>query len=424
MQRTLGHSPAVAAPASAPDRYEHSGIPVWRFGTSPKLTLPQLWGDGDPEAARSFGIVLDKFRPEIVHLHGMTSAISVLLAAEAVRREIPIVFNYHTPTVSCVRGTLLRWGTEICDGVLDARICSACSLTSRGVSRAAASLTAGAPAFLGRALARSGLSGGVWTALRTPELTALRIDAFHRMMSMVQRVFALCNWSRELLIRNAIPGDRIVLCRQGIVWTPVQSAVGSPQRGPALRFAFLGRLDTTKGAPVIVKALRSDPGLPVQIDIYGVSQGDAGLRHGRKLAELIGSDERIRLLPPLRSTEVVPALTQYDALLVPSQWLETGPLVVLEAFAAKTPVIGSDLGGIAELVTHESDGFLVRPFDSAEAWMAAFQRLADQPSILDAWRNGIRPPRHARQAAEEIDTIYDSVSRRPNPLVGNTAVSG
>ena len=52
-------------------------------------------------------------------------------------------------------------------------------------------------------------------------------------------------------------------------------------------------------------------------------------------------------------------LSRIDVLAVPSQWLETGPLVVLEAFAAGTPVIGSDLGGIRELVSDGRDGLLV-----------------------------------------------------------------
>ncbi len=56
---------------------------------------------------------------------------------------------------------------------------------------------------------------------------------------------------------------------------------------------------------------------------------------------------------------MVDTLASYDATVVPSQWLETGPLIVLESFAAGTPVIGSNLGGVAELVSHDRDGWLV-----------------------------------------------------------------
>ena len=43
-----------------------------------------------------------------------------------------------------------------------------------------------------------------------------------------------------------------------------------------LRAAFLGRLDATKGVHVLVQALRSDTALPIQLDLFGVIQGEAG----------------------------------------------------------------------------------------------------------------------------------------------------
>ena len=45
-------------------------------------------------------------------------------------------------------------------------------------------------------------------------------------------------------------------------------------------------------------------------------------------------------------------MANFDLLAVPSQWMETGPIVVLEAHAVGTPVLGANLGGIAELVHH------------------------------------------------------------------------
>jgi glycosyltransferase involved in cell wall biosynthesis len=409
LQRTLGCDVAVAAPAGAAASYEHAGIPVRRFPVCPHLTLRQLHGEGDPVAAEGFGRIMDEFRPEIVHLHGMTSAISVRLAAEASRRRIPIVFNYHTPTVSCGRGTLLRWGSEICDGVLNTRICAACALTAKGLSRPVASLLTMLPPAASRALRNSDLSGGIWTALRMPELTALRIEAFHQMMLAADRVLALCDWTRQLLLGNGVPAAKITLCRQGIIWDANQLPIAPSPRQLPLRLAFLGRLDATKGAPIVVRALQLDRTLPIQLDLYGVSQGDSGTRHAAELRTLIGDDSRVRLLPPLAPGDVIPALARYDALVAPSQWLETGPLVVLEAFAARIPVIGSDLGGIAELIADGTDGLLVRPFSSPQAWAAAFRRISAQPDLVDSWRDQIRPPRHTRQAALEIMTVYEGL---------------
>ena len=172
---------------------------------------------------------------------------------------------------------------------------------------------------------------------------------------------------------------------------------------------FLGRMHETKGPHVLIEALRQAPDIPVHVDFFGVRQGQPGDAYAEKLAAMCAGDSRIRMLPALPPSEVIDTLRRYDAILIPSQWLETGPLVVLEAFAARTPVIGSALGGIAELVTDGTDGLLVSPWHSAAAWGAALRRICSAPALLDGYRGGIRPPRHSQDAARELIPAYEGI---------------
>src|SRR6185295_10137385 len=162
-----GVSAVVAAPGLRSEHYEHDGLPVRRFSVQPSVRdLQELYGHGDARAAGAFGRILDEERPDIVHLHAITRAVSLRLVREAAARGIGVVFTYHTPTVSCQRGTLMRWGGEVCDGRLDRRACSACSLHGLGLPRAASQALAHVSPVVGRALGQIGASGGVWTALR------------------------------------------------------------------------------------------------------------------------------------------------------------------------------------------------------------------------------------------------------------------
>src|SRR5262249_46884005 len=159
-------------------------------------------------------------------------------------------------------------------------------------------------------------------------------------INAVDHVIALCNWTRELLIRNGVAPEKITLSRHGIGnFAAEPAARRAPAQGP-IRLAFLGRLDPTKGAHVVVRALKGNPGLDVGLALQGVRRGDAGDRYLKQLEAMTAGDPRIRLLPPLHPDEVIPCLRKYHALVVPSQCLETGPLVVLEAFASGIPVIG------------------------------------------------------------------------------------
>jgi glycosyltransferase involved in cell wall biosynthesis len=148
--------------------------------------------------------------------------------------------------------------------------------------------------------------------------------------------------------------------------------------------------------------------VPIQLHLFGVNQSaDA---YERELRSLAGDDPRIEFLPPVPNGDVVELLrVGYHALAVPSRWLETGPLVVLEAFAAGVPVVGSALGGIRELVRHEVDGLLVQP-ESVAAWRQALARLADDRELLQRLERGIRPPHGMDTVAEEMLALYERLA--------------
>ena len=52
--------------------------------------------------------------------------------------------------------------------------------------------------------------------------------------------------------------------------------------------------------------------------------------------------------------------------LVPSEWYENNPLTIVEAYSSGKPVIGSNIGGIPELIIEEKTGYLFSMGDSME----------------------------------------------------------
>lgn len=408
--KALGCETTIAAPATSEKSYLYNGIPVRRFAMSDKLAdLSELYGEGDRVAAETFGRILDDESPELVHLHAFTHAVSLRLVREAQRRSLPVVFTYHTPTVSCQRGTLMEMGETVCDGKLEVRRCAVCTLESRGVNRAIARGLAGMPVAVGRMAGRAGIPGKVTTALRMTELTALRQRVTMEFFNEVDRIVALCDWTRELLLRNGVPAGKIMVSRHGLS----RDAAGKPadrqknETGP-LKIAFSGRVHPAKGLDVLIEALRGMTEPNVELHVYGIVQdGDAA--YADRLRAMANGDARIVFHETVAAAEIVSLLRRHDILAVPSRGLETGPLVVLEAFAAGTPVIGSDVGGIAELVRHETDGLLVKT-GSADAWRQALRRLVQDRALVDRLRAGVRPPRQFVEVAREMAALYESLT--------------
>lgn len=401
----------IAAPDRTTASYDHNGLAVRRFAISDQADdLRELYNEGNISSACEFGKLLDAETPDVVHQHAFTRGVSLRLMREARMRKIKTVFTYHTPTVSCQRGTLMRWGNQVCDGRLHLQACSACTLQSLGLNKMSALVLGSIPKTVGRLAGAAGLSGGAWTALRTTELLNLRRSSFRSLMEEVDQVVAICQWVKDLLARNGVPEEKITVARQGLP----QAASDPGEKPPAfdsvpLRIAFLGRFDPTKGVDLIINAIRALPEAKLELHLYGIVQGDSGESYLRRLKELAAADPRISFLPPVASHRVVALLREYHLLAVPSRWLETGPLVVLEAFAAGTPVVGSNLGGVAEQITDQVNGVLVES-DSVNAWAGAIKQFLDDKSLLQRLRNGIQPPRSVDMLATEMMQLYSRLT--------------
>jgi len=401
---------SIAAPARDNASYCEGGVSVFRFATTACPSFEHANGAPDRQAAANFASILAEAHPRIVHFHARTSAVSELLVDAACEIGAKVIFTYHTPTMSCARGTMMIMGLTPCDGVLETRRCTACVLEKHGIPTALRQPLAFMPEFVGAALGAAGLHGGPLTALRMSALLAAGHRRFHSLMAKADRIVAVCDWVAEVLRRNGVAESKLIVSRQGLPYRPSKDNLPTrPQELPnredgPLRIGYFGRLDQTKGIDFLIRAFSQGPRVHAELDVFGIVQPGSE-RYANQLRAMAAADARIVFCDPLSAEEVVPVMRRYDIVAVPSQWLETGPLVVLEAFAAGTPVLGSRLGGIAELVREGIDGLLVRPDDVSD-WAGAIERLARDRSRVRALRAGIRPPRTMDDVAEEMAGLY------------------
>jgi glycosyltransferase involved in cell wall biosynthesis len=405
-----GHPAIIAAPGTADAEYTHDELPVHRFAVSDDVgDVAEIYGDGDANAAARFGRILERERPDVLHLHAFTRACSVKLVREARSRRIPVVFTYHTPTVSCQRGTLLEFGRQPCDGSVRVSRCASCTLHGLGMNESVSRLLGRTPVAVGHLLEAARLGGGGWTALRMSSLTDRRRQAFLALLSLADRIVALSPWVHAVLKQNGVPDSKIFVSPHGISESDARPFRRSANRSRRVRVAHLGRLDPVKGTGLLIRALRLIPEAPIDLDIFGIVQGSADLAVLGELRGLAADDPRIRFLPAIEHSTVVDRLADYDLTAVPSQWLETGPLVVLESFAAGTPVVGSALGGLLDKVTDGVDGLLVRPHDSVHAWARLLMRCAEEREWLARLRSAVRLPRVMDDVAQETASLYRSL---------------
>ena len=144
---------------------------------------------------------------------------------------------------------------------------------------------------------------------------------------------------------------------------------------------FAGQVRRIKGVQDFIALASRLQGDHVWFLIVGGCREGAGLKDAfteRELRELISSDPRIQYVG---YREDMPSIYgSSDIVVVPSRWEEPFGLVLIEAGAAKTPVVATRVGGIPEVVIDGETGLLVEA-GNVEQLSAAVNSLVDQPEL-------------------------------------------
>jgi glycosyltransferase involved in cell wall biosynthesis len=244
------------------------------------------------------------------------------------------------------------------------------------------------------------------TALSARALAAERLQDITEMIANADRIIVVCRWLYDALAANGVPANKLVLNRHGVRSDELKVFQTFPRKRSArqgsVRLLFLGRWDPMKGIDVVVRAIRALPTeTAVHLTICAVTMPDDKSGCEASVRALIKGDPRISIKGPVPRSQLAATFADHDAIVIPSIALETGPLVALEAQAAGLRIIGSNQGGIAELV-HESSGELVEAGNIA-AWAEAITRLARSQGALP---NSPRPVRTMATVVKEMVDLY------------------
>jgi glycosyltransferase involved in cell wall biosynthesis len=410
--RAAGHEVLVAAPDPADDRermYHHDGIPVYRYPIPPAPTRAECQGRVIVRGAELFHAWLAKQRPDVVHTHTFVTGLGLaeLKAAKATGARVTVTTHAGSLGWVCQRGTMMQWGQQLCDGVCEPAKCAACELQRRGLTRSLARMVGTIPPALGRAARR--LPGKVGTALAMSDLIARNQEMQRDMLDTVDRFVLLTRWALEAVVANGAPRGKLVLNSLGQSQEKVtrKPDPGDRPTAPPITVGYLGRFDPIKGIYDLARAVRNlPPDVSIHVEFRGPVRDGAERAVFRELGTLVAGDPRVTFAPAVSEAQALRVLADYDVLCCPSVCLEGGPTVAIEAHAVGTPVIGTRIGGLAELVTDGVNGRLVPPGD----WRALAGALRDMAEnsagTIDRWRLALPPARTMDQVTTDYLALY------------------
>lgn len=312
------------------------------------------------QTSREVRQAIVNFRPDVAHLHNFFPLISPSVVAACESSRVPLVYTLHDYRLLCPIGLLFR----------DGAICEECMAHSLWQS------------------VRHGCYHG--SRLHTAAV-ALSLGV-HRLAGTWNRnsttYVALTEFSRRKFIQGGLPAGRILLRPNFLMEDP---GAGADARSGVL---FVGRLSREKGVEFLVEAWKNLPDIPLTI------VGDGELRPA--LEDRLRRDRmgHVRIAGFLPLPAVLAEMKKAALLVVPSLWYETFGRIIIESYAAGTPVLASRLGAMADLVRENRTGLLFQP-GNAHEFLAQVRRAVDNPAEARAW---------GRQAREAFDANYSAAA--------------
>lgn len=169
--------------------------------------------------------------------------------------------------------------------------------------------------------------------------------------------------------------------------------------------AFLGRISPEKRPDRAIE-IAARTGLPLKIAAK-IDRADQA--YWREMIEpLVRAHPNVEYVGEINERQKQAFLGNASALLFPIDWEEPFGLVMIEAMACGTPVIGFRAGSVPEVIDHGKSGFIVSNIDQA---VAAVEHALGLP------RAGVRAVFDARftarrMAGDYIDIYRTSAARR------------
>lgn len=409
--RAAGHDVAIVAPdVRGESTTAHEGVPVHRYPVPRQPTRDEAQGLVKVRGAERFDEWVARWRPDILHVHSFVTGLGLFEIAAARSAGARIIATHHLPSLGyvCRTGTLMQWGSTPCDGVCERSKCTACASHVRGVPKIAANALGGLPVAIARGLGAT-VPGPAGTMLGLSASIADNQAMQRRLFELTDRTVVLNETSRRMLVANGAPDRKIVVNRLGV--SHLDRPVKPRPRTTAqpVRFGFVGRLHRTKGLAQLARAVRRIPrDVAFTLDIRGPEPDASERQLVTDIQHLLADDQRVTFSAAVAHDDIPTVLASFDVLCCPSMWFENGPTIALEAMCAGTPVLGTRLGNLAELIQDGVTGRLVAAGDDAEL-ASAIEAIARHPEVVDRWRAALRPVRTMDEIAVDYVALYDEL---------------
>jgi len=144
---------------------------------------------------------------------------------------------------------------------------------------------------------------------------------------------------------------------------------------------YFGRISKEKGILTLIKAMKEIPNVNLKV----VGDGPEYDYYLNYIVE--NSIKNISFLGPKWNEELKPIIEDCEFVIVPSEWYEPSPYVVLQSFSYGKPVVCANMGGLNDLIVNNTNGLIFKAGDEFNLSKTIINLLKDKQLISKMGKN-------------------------------------
>ena len=316
---------------------------------------------------------LDEFKPDVVHLNNFQRQLSASIIKPIKKRNIPIVFTAHDVQAICPAITMMDNDKNPCELCMKGKYINCIKKSCNKGSKLKSALGA--------------IEGYYY---RNQKIYTDKIDY----------IITPSEFYRTKFIEDGINPNKIQAIHNSIEMNDYN--VETKDDGYALYF---GRLSKEKGILNLINAFaKCNKG-----NLYIAGEGPEK-ENIEKIIKENKLEDRVKLLGFLNKEQMTDVTRKCKFVVVPSIWYENCPYSVLETLAIGKPIIGSNMGGIPELVIDNENGFIYNTVDELTEKMNVLFENEDLVKQFSKKSKELAKQNYDREAYyNKLKQIYDKV---------------
>lgn len=342
---------------------ENSNIHVHRISSTPYQKDPYFayFFGASPKVQKTFEEIIKKEKPDVVHHHNIS-----LLGYSILEKKGSYLSLYtaHDYWLICQTSNLMKDNGTTCDG----KHCFSCAVSRK----------------------------------RLPQMWR-QTKYFKKATSNIDLLISPSDYLRKRLLQDLAINS---------VTVP-NFAPLPPSNISKLEFEkyflFVGMLEKHKGILQLLKVFSAHRR---EIDAHLVISGGGSLaKEVKSYIETHALGDKISFLGFVNNQKLYALYSGATALIIPSIWPENAPLVTLEALSVGTPVLGSDRGGLPEILGKVDKNLIFQSTDDLAKKIISFQPASyEKKRVKEIFNRNFSPQAYLEKYTDLVGNMNSAYS--------------